>query len=160
MARARSSGSAGGGAAKGGGTAPKSGGGKGLAGKGGAGSSGAAAVLRFRVRQFTVMRGTAANAYGDETDVGNVLYTGVPVAYAETTDTVFDAATQRQQTVRSISAVFPSWADVQDTDTLQDESTGNYYMVESMQERPGIGFYPPDKILALRMRSGVSTGSD
>jgi hypothetical protein len=148
MARARSAGSNGGGLA---GAAAL---------RGGTGTSGANVVLKFRNRLATTYRGTEANAYGDESDVGITYLTDVPVAIAETTDVVFDAATQRQQTVRSITAVFPAWADIIDTDTVQDTTTGYFYEIESMQARPGIGYYPADKIVSLRMRSGVSISSD
>lgn len=118
------------------------------------------AVLKFRNRVLLTFRGTQANAYGDESDVGTPYLTGVPAALAETSQTVFDAASQRQQTIRSITCIVPAWADIIDTDTLQDTFTGFYYMIESLEARPGIGYYPADKILTLRLRSGVSIGSD
>lgn len=148
MARARSAGSNGGGLA---GSAML---------RGGTGTSGTSAVLRFRNRSLSVYRGNAVNAWGDETNVGSPLYTGIPAALAETTDVVFDAATQRPQTLRSITCVVDNWADIEDDDTLMDETSGLYYMVESIQARPGIGYYPPQKIVSLRMRSGVSISSD
>ena len=73
---------------------------------------------------------------------------------------VFDQATQRPQAVRTITCVLPNWADVIDTDTLYDPATGNFYLISSQQARPGPGYYPPDRILTLRMRSGVSLASD
>lgn len=151
MARARTSGS---------------GGGRGVAGS----ASGAGlfqiarnpvpAALVFRNRSITVMRGTAVNEFGDRTNVGTPLYTGIPAALAETKDIVYDAATQREQVIRGVTCVVPNWADVQDSDTLMDEATGSFYMVEGIEARPGIGVYPPDKILSLKMRSGVTIASD
>jgi hypothetical protein len=140
-------------------TAAPGGSGSGELAAGGSGSSGVAAVLKFRNRLTTVYRGTAANPYGDLSDVGVVYLQHVPAALAETSQAVFDAATQRQQIIRAITCVMPAWADVIDTDTLQDEFTGFFYMIESMSARPGIGYYPADKLLTLRMRSGVSIGS-
>ena len=64
------------------------------------------------------MRGSAVDEFGDESDVGQVKYTGIPAAIAETTDVVFDQATQRPQVIRTITCVVPNWADVIDTDTL------------------------------------------
>ena len=136
-------------------TRPSSGG-----GSSGKAASGTAAVLRFFNRQISTFRGTVANAYGDESDVGTPYLTGVQAALAETTDTVFDAATQRQQTIRSVTCIVPNWADIIDTDTLQDEFTGFFYLIEAIQATPGIGYYPPPKILTLRMRSGVTISSD
>jgi hypothetical protein len=117
-------------------------------------------VLAFWNRQITVMRGTEADEFGDETDVGTPFYTGIPAALAETTDVVFDAATQRQQVIRSVTCIVPAWADIVDTDTIQDQFTGYFYLIESIQAEPGIGYYPAPKRLSLRLRSGVSIASD
>lgn len=133
---------------------------RGVAGSGGSGSSGGPAVLRFYNRQISTYRGTTASAYGDESNVGTVYLTGVQAALAETTQNTFDAATQRQQIIRAITCVVPAWADIITTDTIQDTSTGFYYLIESIEARPGIGYYPAQKILTLRMRSGVSIASD
>lgn len=127
---------------------------------GSGGASGTTGVLRFRNRPMTIMRGTSANAFGDESDVGVPIYTGVPAALAETSQTVFDAATQRQQIIRTVTCEVPAWADVLTTDTLKDEATGLYYMITSIEAQPGIGYYPAPKILTLRMRSGVNVDSD
>ena len=53
----------------------------------------------------------------------------------------------------------PDWADILTSDTLMDERTGNYYMIIDIQVQPTLGT-PPDKILTLRWRSGVTPGSD
>lgn len=124
------------------------------------GATGTAGVLLFWNRTITIMRGTAVNAYGDATDVGVPTYTGVPAALAETEQTAFDSASQRQQIIRSITCTVPNWADVRTTDTIRDETTGRYFMIENIQEQPGIGYYPPPKTLTLRERSGVTAGSD
>ena len=123
-------------------------------------TSGVPGVLRIWNRQMNTFRGLTANAYGDLSDVGVPYLTGVQAALGETTDTVFDAATQRQQIIRSVTCTVPNWADVIDTDTLQDSFTGYYYLIEAIEAQPGIGYYPPPKILTLRMRSGVTIGSD
>jgi hypothetical protein len=125
-----------------------------------AGRSTSPSVLAFRNRRMSTFRGNSVDAYGDETNVGTPHLTGIPAALAETTQTVFDAATQRPQTVREITCIVDNWADIDADDTLQDEFTGYFYMVESIQARPGIGYYPPQKILTLRMRSGVTIASD
>lgn len=127
---------------------------------GSGGASGADGALKFWNRTITIMRGTEINAYGDLSDVGTPLYKGVQAALAETEQTVFDAATQRQQIIRAITCIVPAWVNVVTTDTLMDEATGRYFMIESMQEQPGIGYYPAPKKLTLRMRSGVGVQSD
>lgn len=128
--------------------------------RGGTGASGVESVLKFWNRRITVMRGTEVNAYGDESDVGVPLYTGVQAALAETTQTAYDSASQRQQIIRGITCKVPNWVDVVTTDTIMDEATGAYYMIEAIQAQPGIGYYPPFKELTLRMRSGVGVQSD
>ena len=117
------------------------------------------ALLKFKNRTVTICRGSAPDQYGDLSDVGQVQATGIPAAIAETTDVVFDQATQRPQTVRTITCVLPAWADVVTTDTLLDEATGRFFLVESMEARPGPGYFPADKILQLRMRSGITLAS-
>jgi len=108
---------------------------------------------------LSVLRGTTVNAYGDKTNVGDPLYTGIPAALVESSKQSFDRASQRFQTIRTSTCVVPEWADIIDTDTLIDETTGNAYMIESVTRQPTLG-PPPDKILILRWRSGVSVGSD
>lgn len=141
-------------------------GGRGIAGvRGGAGlfqtvRNPANAALVFRNRTITVLRGTVADEFGDVSDVGQPLHTGIPAALAEKTDVVYDAATQREQVIRSVTCIVPNWADIIDSDTLQDEATGYYYIVLGIEARPGIGYYPPDKILSLKMRSAVTIASD
>jgi hypothetical protein len=109
---------------------------------------------------ITVMRGTEANAYGDLSDVGTPIYEHMPAAITETSKTVFDPATQRPQTIRSSMCVLPSWADVLDSDTIQREDTGDFFMIQSIERQPMLIGAPPDIILTLRWRSGVSPGSD
>ena len=123
-------------------------------------ASGADGVLRFRNRLFTVMRGPSINQFGDETDVGEVYLQHIPAALAEESHETFDRASQTRRTIRSFTCVFDAWVDVTMDDTLMDESTGYFFLVEDLMERPGIGLYPPQKILTLRMRSGISAGSD
>jgi hypothetical protein len=129
-------------------------------GGGSSGASGSAAVLRFRNRTLNTFRGTEANAYGDESDVGQPYLTGVPAALAETSQQAFDAATQRNQIIRSITCRVDAWADIITTDTIQDTTTGIYYLIENIEAVPGIGYYPAPKLLTLRVRSGVSISSD
>jgi hypothetical protein len=132
----------------------------GVGGMAGRAQSGVPAVLKFRNRQISTYRGTVADAFGDLDDTGVPYLTGIPAAIAETTDVVFDQATQRPQNVRSITCVVPAWADIETTDTIQDPATGYFYLIESIQAKPGIGYFPAEKTLSLRMRSGVSIASD
>lgn len=128
--------------------------------RGGSGATGTEAVLTFRNRLLNTYRGTASNDYGDLTDVGSLYLVNVPAALAETEQTYFDAATQRNQIIRGITCRVDAWVDIITTDTIQDTTTGLFYLIEGIKSAPGIGYYPPPKILALRMRSGVSIQSD
>jgi hypothetical protein len=111
-------------------------------------------------RRITVLRGQAANGYGDISDVGIPVYEGVQAAIAETSQTAFDAATQRPSIIRAIKCVIPGWAAVETTDTICDPFTGWFYMIENIEQEPGIGIYPPRQILTLRLRSGVTVSGE
>jgi hypothetical protein len=106
------------------------------------------------------MRGTEVNPYGDETNVGIPYLEHVQAALAEVSNETFDPASQIRRTIREWTCIVAAWVDVDTDDTLQDEFTGNYFMIESIMEQPGVGMYPPAKVLTLRMRSGVSVTSD
>lgn len=123
-------------------------------------ASGTGAVLLFRNRPFTIFRGTSVGFYGEEDDIGVVFATGIPAALAETSEVTQDRTEPTRRTVRTFTLVFDSWVDVTLDDTLQDESTGYFFEISSMMERPGIGMYPPQKILTITMRSGISVKSD
>jgi hypothetical protein len=111
--------------------------------------------------RLTIMRGTAANAYGDLTDVGTPIYSGVPAAVVESSKVVLDPATQQPRTIRTSTAVVAGWVDVLNSDTIKDESTGNYYMIQDITLQPtGPTGITPEKLLTLRWRSGVTTASD
>jgi hypothetical protein len=108
---------------------------------------------------ISVLRGTNVNQYGDKTNVGTPLYTGIPAGLVESSKRSFDRASQRYQVVRTTTCVVPDWADILSSDTLIDETSGNTYMIESVTLQPTLG-PPPDKLLTLRWRSGVSVQSD
>jgi hypothetical protein len=128
---------------------------------GGSGPSDSTPVLKFLNRTFTVCRGTAVNARGDRTNVGVPLYTGVQASLAESAPPqTGDRASQVRRTIREFTAVFSNWADIQDDDTLMDEATGQFYMVITQQARPGPGYYPAQKVVTLRERTGVTIKSD
>lgn len=123
---------------------------------GGNGGIGEKSPLRVMDRQVTVLRGQTVSPRGDISDVGQPVYTNVQAAIAEVSQKAFDPATQRPSIIRSIQCVMPNWAEVQTTDTLLDQATGYYYLIEDVSAEPGFGFYPPRQILTLRQRSGVT----
>jgi hypothetical protein len=115
-------------------------------------------VMEIASTTLSVFRGTAANPYGDLDDVGTLYLTGIPASVTETAKSSFDPASQTRRTIRAITAVVPSWADINDDDTLRDERTGDYLMIEAIQRQPTLGLPGGDTILSLRARSGVAIG--
>jgi hypothetical protein len=108
---------------------------------------------------LTVMRGTELNKFGDETDVGVPLYQHIPAAIVETSFQTFDRAEGTQRTIRTIKCAVPSWADIDTDDTIQDELTGQFFMIEDIQRQPSLGL-PADTLLTLQSRSGISIKTD
>jgi hypothetical protein len=108
---------------------------------------------------LTVMRGTSYNDAGDRLNVGTVLYEHLPAALIETSRGSYDQASQTRRTIRQQMCVVPDWADVNDDDTIMDETTGFFYMVESIEAQPSLGV-PGDVMLTLRSRSGIAIPTD
>ena len=101
----------------------------------------------------SVLRGTTADAYGDVDDAATVVHADVPAAIVESSMTVMDPGAQVPRTVRAITCMLPGWADVLNSDRLQDPS-GRIYEIESVEAQPSLG-YPPDTILTLRRVTGA-----
>jgi hypothetical protein len=112
-------------------------------------------MLGLANNSVSILRGTTPNAYGDETDDAIAAYTQVPAAIVESSHVTTDPATQTPRTVRAITCVMPGWADVLNSDRLQD-ATGTIYMIESVTTQPSLG-YPGDTILTLRRVTGTGT---
>lgn len=108
---------------------------------------------------LTICRGADTNSHGDKTNVGIPLYRGVPAALVEKSYTTYDPSAQARRTIRQWMAVLQPWTDLLANDTVQDEMTGSWFMVISLQSQPTLGV-PPDLIAMLRERSGVSVRSD
>ena len=108
--------------------------------------------------RLTIMRGTEVDDAGDESDVGIPIYQHVPAALVQASMQAFDPASSTRRTIRVSKALLPSWADVTDSDTIMDESTGSYFAIEDIQLQPTLGS-PPDLLLTLRSVTGVSISS-
>jgi hypothetical protein len=122
-------------------------------------ASGPPGVLQFMNRTLTVFRGTEVDDAGDESDVGIIFLQGVPAALAEESHETFDPASSTRRTVRTVTCIVQPWAGIDSNDTLLDEFTGYFYAIESLEARPGPGYYPPQTILTLRQVTGVSPAS-
>lgn len=97
----------------------------------------------------SILRGTTTDAYGDVDDAATVAYADVPAAIVESSKVVTDPSSQTPRTIRAVTCVMPGWADVLNTDRVQDRATGYIYAVESVEAQPSLG-YPGDTILTLR----------
>lgn len=104
-----------------------------------------------------VLRGTAANAYGDPVDTRIPVYTGISAYLGERSKQAFDSASQTPRTVRSVVCVVPGWTDVHTTDQIQDESTGYVYAIEDVLKPPTLMGAPVDEVLTLRRVTGTTT---
>ena len=102
----------------------------------------------------SILRGTSADAYGDVDDAATVAYADIPAAIVESSKTVIDPASQTPRTIRAVTCVMPGWADVLNTDRIQDQSTGYVYAIESVEAQPSLG-YPADTVLTLRRLTGA-----
>ncbi len=117
-------------------------------------------MLELANTRLTICRGTEVDDAGDLSDIGTPLYLHVPASLVEKSHTTYDPASSTRRTIRTIMCVVPSWVDIDLCDTLLDETTGNAYMIEDILAQPSLMGAPQDLILTLRMRSGVSIGSD
>ena len=108
---------------------------------------------------ITTRRGTTSSDYGDVTDAFETYLVSIPAALVEQSRIVFDPATQMPRTVRTFMCVVPSWADILDTDTIQDQTTGGLFEIQTLERQPSLGV-PPDLILTLRERSAAGITSD
>ena len=118
-------------------------------------------MMELANTSLTIMRGTEANAYGDLSDVGSPIYTGIPASLVESSKQTWDPASQERRTIRTTSAVVPGWTDIKTSDTVRDETSGSYYMIEDISpQQTGPTGISPDLMLTLRSRSGVSTSTD
>ena len=79
---------------------------------------------------------------------------GLPAFLAETTQRVFDPATQQPRIVRQATCKVPSWAAVVTTDQIRDSLTGNVYIVTDVITPAVLTSMamggPPDTLLTLR----------
>ena len=85
----------------------------------------------------TVLRGTAANQFGDIVDAALPLATGVPVFLAETGKTVQDPASPTPRTIRQIVCHVPAYLGLVNTDRVVDEVTGDVYIIIGVTRPPG-----------------------
>lgn len=102
-----------------------------------------------------VLRGEAADAYGDLADTTDVATASIPASIVESSRVTTDPATQQPRTIRNITCVLPWWADVLNTDRLRGPD-GTVYSIIELTAQPTLG-YPADKVLRLKRVTGAGT---
>lgn len=80
---------------------------------------------------FSVLRGTGESSFGDETDTGTVVLSGVPMSVMEQRRQDANPVTGRADTVHFYTGRCSPALDVRAGDRLQDERTGAIYQVSS-----------------------------
>ena len=102
----------------------------------------------------SILRGVSYDEYGDLTDDMAAVTPGIPAVLVETTQSVFDPATQTPRTVRAATCRVPAWTGVLNTDQVKDDGTGAIYSIEDIT-RPATLISSPvggavDLVLTLR----------
>lgn len=82
--------------------------------------------------RITVLRGTATDDYGDESDAATAVYTGIPAALTEQTRTVTTRESPTPRVIRFTVGRVTAGTDITDQDRLRDERTGQVYIVEAV----------------------------
>ena len=111
-------------------------------------------MQEFANTSASILRGTTTDTYGDVTDAATLVGGDIPAAIVESSKVVTDPSSQTPRTIRAITCVMPGWADVLNTDRVQDQSTGYVYAIESVEAQPSLG-YPADTVLTLRRLTGA-----
>lgn len=102
----------------------------------------------------TISRGTTTDAYGDEVNQLNQLYTGVPAIINYQTGVSKDPSSGRPVQVSAYEVVLPKGTDVKDQDVLTDQQTGEKYEVTSVRTLPSYGV-PADVWVVVRRLDGT-----
>jgi hypothetical protein len=77
----------------------------------------------------SVLRGSATTVFGDESDSGTVVATGVPVSILPASQRSTRSADARPQEVEYLRARTPAGTDIRVGDQLRDESSLALYVV-------------------------------
>ena len=80
----------------------------------------------------SVLRGTATDGYGDETDATTAVYTGIPASLTEQTRTVTTRESPTPRVIRYTVGRVTAGTDITDQDRIKDERTNEIYIVEAV----------------------------
>lgn len=107
-------------------------------------------VAEVQNTTVTIYRGTTQNQFGDEIDSSTPLFQGLPAFLAETGKTTLDPSTSMPRTIRQVICHLPLWTGVENSDRVLDESTGDTYIIISVEKPPTLAGAPVDEILTLK----------
>jgi hypothetical protein len=97
----------------------------------------------------SILRGTGTDQWGDTTDSGTIVYTGIPARIVVKSSSVYDSATQSARVIQQVIGIVGSAIDVTDSDQIRDDTHSATYTVESVTQPLGPG-RTPDLELELR----------
>lgn|SRR5579875_2179773 len=104
-----------------------------------------------------ILRGTTVDDLGNEVDLNEPVFQGLPAALMETNQTTQDPTTPTPRTIRSIYLAVPAYVGLQTTDRVLDEWTGDTYMVIEVIKPPTIVGAPVDTRALLKRVTGSTT---
>lgn len=87
-------------------------------------------------------RQNSTTALGDPAGPYLPVATGIAAAIQETSNTVFDYATQTPRTIRAIAGQFPAGTDIRQLDRVRDDTHGVVYQVDNVTLNRAPGHQP------------------
>lgn len=100
--------------------------------------------------QYSILRGSTINSFGDEVDGSTAVYTGVRGLITQKSKSIYNPDSGRVQTVVYYIGRFPYGTDIVQGDRILDERAGKTFVVNSAN--PGSDFVnKSDLILDLEI---------
>jgi hypothetical protein len=81
---------------------------------------------------YAVLRGTTTDAWGDPKDLDNPVHSGIPGSVRLARSSVTTISDGRPQQIGFFVGRLPAGTDVQNEDRLQDERSGEVYIVDAV----------------------------
>lgn len=97
-----------------------------------------------------ILRGTTVDAFGDEKDSDEFVVSGIPASIREVRSTIMNFDSGRPQHVKLLIGRLPARTDIQIGDRLQDEVTGQRYIVDAVDLQATSPIASTGKRLELR----------
>lgn len=85
--------------------------------------------MNLATTKVSILGGSGADAFGDETDGTTVLASAVPASLIESTRTAQELVTGTPRIIRTHICRLPPGTTVDETKRIKDESTGEIYIV-------------------------------